>query len=252
MSVTGHLTDISLPEVFQFIAQGQKTGLLRLLPLPINQATPRRIHYIWVYQGHLVAAADRLDNQGLVSLIVEHCGVSERVIAKLAQLCAIDKPLGLCLRTQGALQGEQLKQLFRMQILQHVCALFQLRDGQFNFEQNVPIPTREMTGLSIPTKIAMLKGLRSLRNWQALADKLPDPNGGLVSINGGQPKYSLDSIEWQVWEYTNGNVSLKRIARQLRLPVEKVQQVAFRLITTGLVEEVPLLVSNLCDLSTLT
>ncbi|WP_229415171.1 MULTISPECIES: DUF4388 domain-containing protein [Moorena] len=48
MSVTGHLTDISLPEVFQFIAQGQKTGLLRLLPLPRNQVTPRRTHYIWV------------------------------------------------------------------------------------------------------------------------------------------------------------------------------------------------------------
>jgi hypothetical protein len=33
---------------------------------------------------------------------------------------------------------------------------------------------------------------------------------------------------------------LKAIAQQLRLPVETVQQIAFRLITVGIAEEVPL------------
>jgi hypothetical protein len=50
----------------------------------------------------------------------------------------------------------------------------------------------------------------------------------------------LNAQEWQVWEYTNGTVALKAIAQQLMLPVEKVQQIAFRLIATGLAEEVPL------------
>jgi hypothetical protein len=48
-----------------------------------------------------------------------------------------------------------------------------------------------------------------------------------------------------VWEYTKGTMSLGAIARQLRLPVEKVQQVAFRLITIGLAEEVPLIAGTL-------
>jgi hypothetical protein len=102
-----------------------------------------------------------------------------------------------------------------------------------------------MTGLSVPATQAILVGLRVLRNWDALAEKLPDPNGGLVSIIEGQPQYRLDSLEWQVWEYTKGTMSLSAIARQLRLPVEKVQQVAFRLITIGLAEEVPLIVGTL-------
>jgi hypothetical protein len=102
-----------------------------------------------------------------------------------------------------------------------------------------------MTGLSVLATEAVLVGLRVLRNWDALADKLPDPNGGLVSILAGQPQYRLDTLEWQVWEYTKGTMSLSAIARQLRLPVEQVQQVAFRLITIGLAEEVPLLVGTL-------
>ena len=67
----------------------------------------------------------------------------------------------------------------------------------------------------------------------------------MVSIIVGQPHYRLDAQEWQVWEYTKGTMSLNVIARQLRLPVEKVQQIAFRLITVGLAEEVPLIVETL-------
>ncbi len=151
MSTTGFLTDFSLPEIFQFIDKGHKTGLLRLRALPESQATLPLVHYIWVYEGYIVAAAKRLDHQGLVSLIEQYQMVSDRVFDKLVHWCCpIDQPLGLYLKNQGVLQAEQLKQLFQVQVLQQVCALFQLKEGQFRFDPDVPIPTREMTGLSVP------------------------------------------------------------------------------------------------------
>ncbi|MEW6497254.1 MAG: DUF4388 domain-containing protein [Cyanobacteriota bacterium] len=245
MSIKGHLTDFSLPELFQLLERGQKTGLLTLYAEPATLAKPKA-HYIWVYQGRIVAAANRLDHQGLVSLIDQRQWVSDRVFDKLVHWCCpINEPLGLYLKNQGVLQSQQLKRLFQVQVLRQVCALLQLKDAEFIFEPNMQIPTREMTGLSVPATEAVLVGLRVLRNWNALTDKLPDPNGGLVSIIAGQPQYRLDALEWQVWEYTKGTVSLAAIARQLRLPVEKVQQIAFRLIVVGLAEEVPLLVGTL-------
>jgi hypothetical protein len=42
-----------------------------------------------------------------------------------------------------------------------------------------------------------------------------------------------------VWEFTNGQVSLKTIATQLQFPIEKIKQIAFRLMIVGLVEEIP-------------
>src|ERR671933_498574 len=245
MSITGHLSDFSLPEIFQLLDKGHKTGLLTLRAENLGQQKPEA-HYIWVYQGRIVAAANRLDHQGLVSLIDQRQWVSDRVFDKLVHWCCpINEPLGLYLKNQGVLQAKQLKRLFQFQVLSGVCALLQFKEAEFKFEPNVPIPTREMTGLSVLATEAVLVGLRVLRNWDALADKLPDPNGGLVSIIAGQPQYGLDTLEWQVWEYTKGTMSLGAIARQLRLPVEKVQQVAFRLIIIGLAEEVPLLVGTL-------
>ncbi|MBE9126732.1 MULTISPECIES: hypothetical protein [unclassified Coleofasciculus] len=106
------------------------------------------------------------------------------------------------------------------------------------------LPAQEMTGLSLAATAITLIGLRSLSNWDAIAHKLPDPNGGLVSAKIGSFRYRLNALESQIWEYTNGTVSLKAIAQQLRLPLKKVQQIAFRLIAVGLAEEVPLIVST--------
>ncbi|HBB34377.1 MAG TPA: hypothetical protein DDZ80_25390 [Cyanobacteria bacterium UBA8803] len=241
MSITSSLTDFSLPEIFQFLEKGHKTGLLALTASPEDRTTPSDIHYIWLYQGRIVGAANQLDHQGLVGLIAQNQGISKRVVAKLVQLCPTDKPLGVSLKHQCVLSTQQLKRLFQIQVLQRVCALFELKDGLFKFIQNAPIPTREMTGLTISTTEATLLGLRMLRNWDALVDKLPDPNAGLAHIIVGQPPYRLNTIELQVWERAQGTVSLKAIAKELKLPIEKVQQVAFALMTVSIVEEVPLL-----------
>lgn len=169
MSTTGFLTDFSLQELFQFIDRGHKTGLLRVESEPVSQATRPSVHYIWVYHGHIVAAANRLDQQGLVQLIEQGQMLSDslrhsfagrspaaltRAFDKLVHWCCpIDEPLGLYLKNQGVLTTEQLKQLFQVQVLQPVYTLFQLKEGEFKFDQNVQMPTREMTGLSVPALV---------------------------------------------------------------------------------------------------
>ncbi len=245
MCVTGSLTDFSLPEIFQWIEKGNKTGLLTIYALSGAKVTLPKVHYIWVYQGCIVAAANQLDNRGLVSLIIQCKWISDRVFDKLLQWCCpLNEPLGLSLKNHRVLGLGQLEQLFQIQLLQQVSLLFQLKDAQFIFDSNAPISTREMTGLSVPATEATLMGLRVLQNQKTVASQLPNPHQGLISIIAGQPQCRLDALEWQVWEYTNGTISLAAIAQQLRLPLAKVQQIASRLITVGLAEEVSLLISD--------
>jgi hypothetical protein len=152
MSTKGSLTDVSLAEIFQLIEKGRKTGLLKLCAFTEIRATPL-VLYIWVHQGNIVAAAHRLDQQGLVSLIAKHQGVRNRIVAELAESCPLDQPLGLCLKNRFVLETKQLKRLFQIQVLQKVCALFEFKEGKFEFDQSVSIPTREMTGLSVPLTV---------------------------------------------------------------------------------------------------
>ena len=172
MCLSGSLTDLSLAEILLFTEKGKKTGLLTLLAQPLTQAQSLPFYYIWVYQGHLVAASHYLDEQGLVKLIHQRQWVSPRVIDKLAQLSPTDKPLGFHLKNQGVLRNFQLKQLFIAQVLQPVCALCQLQEGQFKFVQNVPLPMREMTGLTVSAGVPALKapnGTKAsrLKHWKS-------------------------------------------------------------------------------------
>lgn len=173
MSLTGSLADFSLPEILEFIEKGKKTGWLTLHPEPVSQARSGSAYYIWTYQGRLIAAANRLDNRGLVKLINQCQWVSPRVVSKLAQLCPSDIPLGLHLKNQAILRTPQLKQLFFLQVLQPMGALLQFQKGQFIFDQNVPIPLGEMTGLSVaaatPTLLALAKDSKTLplKRWKS-------------------------------------------------------------------------------------
>jgi hypothetical protein len=151
MSITGFLSDFSLPEIFRFIDQGNKSGVLMLRSRSESGAASS--YYIWVNNGNVITAANQLNDEGLLSLIQQYEWVSDRVVTKLAQLCPEDQPLGLYLKQQGALRGEQLEHLFQVQVVQQLCLIFQLKDAHFRFEQNTPSPTREMTGLQSPARI---------------------------------------------------------------------------------------------------
>lgn len=240
MSITGALTDFSLLEIFQLIEKGQKTGFLAISALPEDLTPHSDIHYIWVYRGRIVAASNRLDHQGLVGIIAKNHGVSKRVITKIIQLCPKDKPLGLSLKNQGVLSEQKLKQIFQIQVLQRVRTLLELQDGVFKFIQDAPIPMREMTGLNIRATEAILLGFRLVQNWDAFANKLPDPNASLAPTIVGSPSYPLNNRELGVWEYAAGTVSLQVIAKNLGLPINTIQKIAFVLITIGLLEEVSL------------
>lgn len=240
MTFTGHLAEFSLPEIFQFLEQGHKTGSLTIRTLPDETADKVQVHYIWLHQGRIVAAADRLDNKGLVSMIAQLGFVSDQLALKVSQSCPLNKPMGLYFKSQGLLKPEQLKLLFRNQVVEQVSCLFELRDGQFEFDSTT-LPTAEMTGMSLSAIEATLISLRTLQDWTVLAEKLPDATQALSSVSAGKPQLRLDSLEWQVWEFANGSISLRKIAEQLGLPIEKVQHIAFQLIVANLVEEVPLI-----------
>ncbi len=239
MTLTGYLSEFSLPEIFQFVEQGYKTGLLSLQFEADKQ--PPQTHYLWLQGGRIVAMADQLDNKGLLLAIKQRGWLSPQLLNQVRTWAGSEQPLGLHLKAKGVVTTEQLKLLFHAQVLQRVCTLFKLPNGQFRFDPKAALPKAEMTGLSLLATEATLLGLRVLRDWTAFAQKLPEPTFGLTKAIAGKPHLQLHAQEWQLWEFADGSAPLTSIAKQVQLPVETIQQIAFRMIVVGLVEEVPII-----------
>jgi hypothetical protein len=241
MAITSCLAEFSLPELFQFLDQGSKTGLLTLRFQPESHNQEKKVRHALMHQGRIVAVTNRLDHQCLLAMICQRGWISPEVLREQVNRCPANIPIGLYLKTQGFLQPEQLRLLFHAQVLQQVCALFRLRDARFKFDSKATLPTTEMTGLSLSATEATLMGLRVLRDWRSLADKLPEPTSALSRVVLGKRHLRLDSLEGRVWQMANGSLPLNAIATQLKQPVETIQQTAFRLISVGLVAEVPII-----------
>lgn len=246
MAIKGELSAFSLPELFQFLEQGKKTGRLLVKttstsPSNGKDAPSQTQHYIWYRQGRIVAAANRLDNLDLLRLVYRRGWLKSLNLDEVRQLIKspMIMPMGVYLKMRSIVQPEHLKMLFYTQVMRQVCALFAYSDGSFEFDGKASLPMAEMTGhMMLPTEVT-LGALRVLRNWSSLEDKLPDITSTLTGIIEGKPHLRLNRLEWQVWEFTNGTMSIRDIAEQLRLPVETIRQVAFRLIVVGLAEESP-------------
>lgn len=96
-----------------------------------------------------------------------------------------------------------------------------------------------MTGINIPATDVTLPGLRNLKNWSALQEKLPQSMSGLLGTVQGLPTIQLNAQERQLWDFTHGQMTIAEIAKELDRPIETIRQVAFCLTVAGLAEEIP-------------
>jgi hypothetical protein len=239
MSITGNLADFSLPELFKFLDQGEKTGTLNLT-FQESDSQEEKKHYVWFRQGNIITASNSHDGKGLMSFIQKKKWLNQDIIDYKNKVYANDAPFGLSLKSNGFLDSEQLKMLFYSQVMRQVCNLFQLQDALFSFEEGTPLPFQEMTGLSSPGTDLTLAGLRALRDWSGLSSKLPEETSGLKNIIEGEPKISINKLEKSVWDLSDAETTIKEMSKQLEISLEKTKEVGFRLIAIGLAEEIPM------------
>jgi Domain of unknown function (DUF4388) len=250
MALTGYLSEYSLVEIFQFVQQGYKTGLLLIEPDNDSVQATTFTSYVWFRNGRIVSYARDLSQLGLLVMIDQRGWAVDGDLSTLHQKFEMmNEPLGLYLKSKGVLDTEQLRLLFRSQVLQPVCGLFKLANARFSFDEQQPLAYSEMTGLSMTAGEASLLGLRVLRDWSLIKHKLPAPEFGLQKLRSELPALKLDTQEMQVWELANGEISLAQIAKKTELALSTVQQIGFRLGAVGLVKEIALAPSALAEIA---
>jgi hypothetical protein len=239
MSLTGYLSEYSLAEIFNFVQEGNKTGLLSIEPdCGVNR--PICDAYDITFQGgRIMSVANRIERQGLLKMMEQRRWLSPSQVASLAtQTSFLKQPLGIYLKSHNAIDADRLTLIFNAQVISNICKMFvEVHHGRFKFDPKAPLAYAEMTGLSLTAKQATLMGLRLLRDWSDLADKLPAPESALQRVEGNLEVLKLDPQEAQVLKLAIGEMSIAKIAIQLGLDLDKVRQIGFRLMTVGLIKE---------------
>ena len=241
MTIAGYLSDYSLPELLYLLETGNRTGFLRLEAKKNIDSLATSNCSIWFKQGRVISAFGHKQGRNLVQLMHRRKLIDQEIGSTLLRRSPVESPFGLFLKSKGLLTAEQLKLLFSIQVIGHIRTLFTLEEARFKFFDSSELPYSEMTGINIPATEVILPGLRSLRNWTVLENRLPNLDSGLLQCVP-EPTVRLKLTEQKVWSLSDGKTSLQTMAKDLEQPSLKVQQVAFCLIYAGLVEEVPIVV----------
>ncbi|WP_373539460.1 DUF4388 domain-containing protein [Chamaesiphon sp.] len=240
MSLAGYLSEYSLAEIFHFVQEGNKTGLLSIEPDPGLMRSLSDAYHISFQAGRIMSVtnAHGAERHGLLKMMQQRRWLSsEQVVGLEFQLRSLRQPLGTQLKSLNLVNTEQLTLLFNSQVVATTCKLFEIHHGQFKFNPQASLIYTEMTGLSLTAQEVALLGLRMLKDWSGLSAKLPAPECALQRLSSN-PDVRLDSQEFQVWNLALGEISIAKIAAQLGLEIGKVQQIGFRLSSIGLVQEV--------------
>ncbi len=242
MSLTGCLAEYSLVEIFNFVQEGNKTGVLSIEADRCMSRSLDNGYYISFQAGRIMSvnSGHGLADRGLIKMIAQRQWLSvEQTTGLSFHASKLEYPLGTHLKSCDLLDSSQLCLLFDAQVVAGICKLFgENHHGRFSFDPQAALSYCEMTGISLPAKEVSLLGLRMLRDWSGLTAKLPAPTSGLLRLTTLTPTIRLDTQESKVWNLALGELSIDKIAAQLNISVEKVQQIGFRLISIGLVQDI--------------
>ncbi len=242
MSLTGYLSEYSLAEIFNFVQDGNKTGLLSIESDRCLSRSLDNSYYISFQAGRVMSVSHGrgLEHRGLLEMMGQRQWLSPEQLTGLSiNANKLGQPLGTYLKSCNVLDTEQLRLLFDAQVVANICKLFgEIHYGRFDFNPQAALIYAEMTGISQQAKEVSLLGLRMLRDWSSLSPKLPTPTTILQRVSSTLPDLRLDSQESKVWSLALGELSIAKIAELLGLKIDRVQQIGFRLCAIGLVEEV--------------
>ena len=215
MSLAGCLSEYSLVEIFNFVQEGNQTGLLSIEPDRCLSRSLDNSYQISFQGGRIMSVSNgnRLEDRGLLKMMVQRQWLSlEQVTGLSVHASKLGQPLGTYLKSCNTIDTEQLKLLFDAQVVAGICKLFgETHHGQFSFDPQAALIYAEMTGISLPAKEVALLGLRMLRDWSGLIAKLPAPESALQKCAGSLPNLRLDSQESKVWNLALGELSIAQL-----------------------------------------
>lgn len=249
MTIKGSLETFSMPELFQLIDLGSKSGRLtfRSKSKDLNSSS-QEVFEIWFDKGNFITVISSLKQQFFTSKIINKGWIDIKELIQYQLDCPSDTPFGIYLQKAKLLERPQLDLVFQAQI-SNVIKLFDVDYGYFEFEElnsqgkipsdNTEFPWQEITGRKIQAKELSLEAMRNLSDWSRYTEDMPTNQSCLQRLVN-HCNLQFNSLERHLCDSADGSISLKKISSEMDISIEQVKRTALSMIMAGMLEEVSL------------
>ncbi len=168
MAIEGALQDVSLADICQLLAMGQKTGCLSI--------TDRsNFGYVYFKKGRVIHASVLNRRDRLGELLVRNHIITRSDLQQAAEVQERDKGrrLGEILVEMEALSEEALHQYIKLQIEEAVYHLFAWTQGSFHFDPGQSPDEDGIYLVNVPPEALLMEGARRVDEWSQIEKKIP-------------------------------------------------------------------------------
>jgi hypothetical protein len=235
LDLQGSIERFTLPEIFQLIAAGRKSGTLGI-------QKDDSIVMVYFKEGDIVYGYGPRQTFHLGQLLRDRGvitgGQLEEAIAIQART-ENSKRLGEILIEKRFIDRADLESVVRQQIEELLYSLLSWETGSFKFYEN-QFPTDEEITVRISVENVILEGLRRVDEANMVRQTLPDGNAVMTisaSQAGRSRDVSLEAGEWNILALVDGHRSLSQICRHSPLDEQTTMSKLAQLKLAGLITQ---------------
>ncbi len=212
----GKIGRFTLPEIFQLIANGRKTGTLGI-------QKDDDIVMVYFKTGKIVYGYGPRQTLHLGQLLREKGKITSEQLAEAVgaqSRTSSSKRLGQILIEKAFINRTDLETVVRRQVEELVYSLLNWETGSFKFYEN-QYPTDEEITVDISVENAILEGMRRMDEMNRIKEIIPDLNNILVMSPASPERrtdISLQSDEWNLLALVNGRRTIAEIADLAKVP----------------------------------
>jgi hypothetical protein len=224
--LAGDLGEVHPSEVFNFLDQGRRTGVLLSRVGDIDRA-------LVMIEGDIAWGCSTSPGEKLGELLAR-TGMAdrERIEAALReQGAAPERRLGQLLVDKGVLTADELDGALRQQCVEIFLGLLVAREGSFVFLRGVDRAALPVV-FELKTQAMLLDGLRRLDEMKLYRTRVPGPEA--VPSGTGKPAHeSLPPEARRILALADGVRTLSDLAAAAALGEFEATRAAFRLVEQG-------------------
>jgi hypothetical protein len=233
LDLQGNIERFTLPEVFQLIAAGRKSGTLGI-------QKDQSIVMVYFKEGNITYGYGPRETFHLGQLLKERGALTAQQLEEAVNIQAKtenSKRLGEILISRGFIDRADLERVVTEQVEHLLHSLLSWQSGSFKFYEN-QFPTDEEITVNFSVENVILEGLRRVDEMNMVKETLPDLDAvyTISASQGGRTRaVALQAEEWNIMALVDGRRTINEICKVSPLGREESLKKLAQLKLAGLI-----------------
>jgi hypothetical protein len=233
LDLQGNIERFTLPEVFQLIAAGRKSGTLGI-------QKDQSIVMVYFKEGNITYGYGPRETFHLGQLLKERGVLTAQQLEEAVSIQAKtenSKRLGEILISRAFIDRADLERVVKEQVEHLLYSLLSWQSGSFKFYEN-QFPTDEEITVNLSVENVILEGLRRADEMNMVRESLPDLEA-VYTISASQAgrarAVTMQADEWNIMALVDGRRTINEICKVSPLGREESLKKLAQLKLAGLI-----------------